>query len=99
VKPVRLRPTAKRDLRDATVWYRERDAELASRFLDEVYKTLELLQRFPHTGGPVFGVNDPDIRQLPVANFPYQIVFKRERDLTSVLAIAHERRKPGYWMS
>jgi plasmid stabilization system protein ParE len=92
-----LRRIAKRDLREAITWYRERDPDLARRFLDEVYSVLALLERFPHTGGPVSGIHDADIRQLPVSNFPYQVVFKRMVDRTSVLAIAHERRKPGYW--
>jgi toxin ParE1/3/4 len=97
VKPVRLRRVAKRDLREALAYYRERDADLARRFLDEVYRALELLERFPSTGGPVFGIEDPRIRQLPVNNFPYQVVFKRYEYRTAVLAIAHERREPGYW--
>jgi plasmid stabilization system protein ParE len=97
VRPIHLRRVAKRDLREAATWYRERDPNLAGRFLDEVYKTLALLQQFPHTGGPVFGVADPNTRQLPVDNFPYQVVFKRLPLRIAVLAIAHERRKPGYW--
>jgi len=97
VKPVHLRRAAKRDLHDAANWYRERDPELARRFLDEVYSTLALLERFPNIGGMVPGVEDPEIRQLPVNNFPYQIVFKRLQFRTTVLAVAHERRKPGYW--
>jgi plasmid stabilization system protein ParE len=97
VKRVHLRRVAKRDLREATAWYRQRDPQLADRFLDEVYKALDMLERFPHTGGPVFGIDDPATRQLPVDNFPYQIVFKRFAYRTSVLAIAHERKKPGYW--
>jgi plasmid stabilization system protein ParE len=97
VKPVSLRRIAKRELREAVTWYRDRDPELANRFLDEVYAALGMLERFPNAGGPVFGVNDPDTRQLPVDTFPYQIVFKRLKDRTAVLAIAHERRKPGYW--
>ena len=97
MKPVRLRPLAKRDLKEAVRWYRDRDPELANRFLDEVYKVLALLERFPETGGMAFGIDDPEIRQLPVDNFPYQIVFKRLPHRTSILAIAHERKKPGYW--
>ena len=97
MKAVRLRRAARRDLREAARWYLERDPEVARRFLDEVYRTIALLERFPATGGPVFGVKDPNIRQLPVESFPYQVVFKRFDDRTSVLAIAHERRKPGYW--
>ncbi len=97
MKRIQLRRVAKRDIREATAWYRKRDAELANRFLDEVYKTLALLESFPNTGGPVFGISDPATRQLPVDNFPYQVVFKRFADRLSVLAIAHDRKRPGYW--
>jgi plasmid stabilization system protein ParE len=88
---------AKLDLRDATAWYRQRDPNLATRFLDEVYKAIRLLEQFPNAGGPVYGVNEPHTRQLPVDTFPYQVVFRRFKDRISILAIAHERRRPGYW--
>jgi plasmid stabilization system protein ParE len=97
LKRVHLRTIAKRDLREAAAWYRERDPELANRFVDEVFKTLALLERFPNTGGPVYGIDDSAVRQLPVDNFPYQVVFKRFPSRTTVLAIAHERKRPGYW--
>src|SRR3712207_8406625 len=45
---------------------RERDPQLASRFLDEVYRTFALIEQFPDTGGPVYGMRDPNTRQLPV---------------------------------
>jgi plasmid stabilization system protein ParE len=97
VTPVRLRRIAKRDLREAVEWYRERNADVARRFIDEVYRALALLESFPGTGGPVFGVDDPDIRQLPVHNFPFHVVFKRFAARIAILAIAHDRRRPGYW--
>ncbi len=97
MKRVHLRRIAKRDLREAVRWYRERDPALASRFVDEVYRTLALLEQFPETGGRVFGNDDPATRQLPLHDFPFQIVFKRFPTRTSVLAIAHERKRPGYW--
>ena len=97
MKPIRLRRVAKRDLREAVRWYRDRDPELANRFLDEVYRALHLLEQFPNIGGPVFGVADVDTRQLPVDNFPYQVIFKKLEQRTAILAIAHERKKPGYW--
>lgn len=97
MKPVLLRRGAKRDFREAAAWYRERNADVADRFAAEVGRTLELLGQFPLTGGFVPGVDDPEIRRLPVHNFPYQVVFIRLPDRISVLAIAHDRRKPGYW--
>lgn len=97
MKPVRLRERARRELREATAWYRERNAEVADRFAAEVRQTLRHLEQFPDTGGIVSGVADPDVRQLPVHNFPYSVVFIRFTSHISVLAIAHNRRRPGYW--
>jgi len=97
VKPVKLRKIAKRDLREATLWYAERNADIAQRFADEVARTIELIERFPLTGAPVPGVEDPDIRRLPVHNFPFHVVFITFVNRVAVLAIAHDRRKPGYW--
>jgi plasmid stabilization system protein ParE len=97
VKRVRLRSAAKRDLQEATAWYRERNEEVAVRFGHEVAQTLEHLERFPSTGGFVPGLSDPEVRQMPVHNFPYHVIFMRAGDRISVLAIAHDRRRPGYW--
>lgn len=97
MKPVRLRAAAKRDLKEAAAWYEDQNAEIADRFAAEVTRTLELIEQFPMTGAPVPGVTDPDIRRLPVHNFPYHVVFLRLSDRIAVLAIAHDRRRPGYW--
>ena len=94
---VRLRLRAKRELREATEWYRERNAEVGERFAAEVRHALQHLEQFPSTGAFVPGVADSDVRRLPVHNFPYHIVFVRLADHISVLAIAHDRRRPGYW--
>ncbi len=58
------------DIREVVTWYRERDPALADRFLNEVHKTLAMLEAFPGTGGVVFGVVDINVRQLPIDNFP-----------------------------
>jgi plasmid stabilization system protein ParE len=97
LKPVRLRRVAKRDLAEAISWYRERNEEVADRFAAEVQRTIQHLEQFPSTGGFVPGVADPDVRGFPVHNFPYHVIFVRLADRISVLAIAHNRRQPGYW--
>jgi plasmid stabilization system protein ParE len=97
LKRVNLRRIAKQDIRKAVTWYRRRDPELADRFLGEVYKVLHLLEQFPNAGGPVFGIADQATRQMPVDTFPYHVVFKRFANRISVVAIAHDRKRPGYW--
>ena len=97
MKPVRLRAAAKLELRKIVTKYRDIDPALANRFLNEVFHTLALLERFPHTGSMVFGVSDTSIRQLSVLNFPYHIIFKRLPERTSVLGIRHYRQEPMDW--
>lgn len=99
MKRVRLRRIAKRDLREAIAWYRERNEEVADRFAAEVQRTLEHLEQFPSTGAFMPSVPDQDVRSFPVHNFPYHVVFLRLPDRISVLAVAHDRRRPGYWKS
>jgi plasmid stabilization system protein ParE len=94
---VHLRKAAREEFREALMWYRERSFEVAERFAAEVSRTLEHLERFSSTGASVPGVRDENIRRLPVHNFPYHVVFMRMSDRISVLAIAHDRRRPGYW--
>jgi plasmid stabilization system protein ParE len=97
LKRIRLRRIAKRDLREAIAWYQERSEEVAERFAAEVGRTLDHLEQFPLTGAFLPSFPDPDVRRLPVHNFPYHVVFIRLADRISVLAIAHDRRRPGYW--
>jgi plasmid stabilization system protein ParE len=97
VKPVRLRTAAKLELRKIATRYRDIDPELCDRFLNEVFRTLALLERFPHAGSMVFGIADASIRQLPVPNFPYLIIFKRLPERSSVLGIRHYRQEPLDW--
>ena len=38
------------------------------------------------------------IRSKAVRGYPYRIVYTVEPDTILILAYAHERREPGYWL-
>jgi plasmid stabilization system protein ParE len=97
LKRVRLRSRAKRDVREAYEWYLDRDEEVATRFTAEFERTLEHLERFPSAGSFVPGVPDPEVRRMPIDGFPYHVVFVRTVRWIIVVAVAHDRRRPGYW--
>jgi toxin ParE1/3/4 len=40
----------------------------------------------------------PAIRRIPVDGFPYSLIFREIRGNVQVLAIAHHRRRPLYWL-
>ena len=98
MKPLTFTAAAEAELRQATSWYTERDPRVGWRFTAEIRRTLELLESFPQIGGRVPAVADPALRRLPVHSFPYHVVFVDMDDHLEVVAIAHNRRQPAYFM-
>lgn len=98
MKPLHIVDPAEIEFQDATTWYRDRDPRVAERFVAETPRTLELIEAFPEIGGRVPGVDDEDVRQMPIHSFPYQVVFVRLRERLEVVAFAHNRRRPAYFI-
>lgn len=98
MKPLNVVEPAEAEYRDAITWYRDRDPRVAERFAAETRQALELIETFPQIGGRVPGVDDDDVRQMPIHTFPYYIIFVNFPDRLEVLAFAHNRRRPAYFM-
>jgi len=41
---------------------------------------------------------EPDIRRVPLHRFPLSILYRERPDGFQVLAVAHHRRRPQYWL-
>jgi plasmid stabilization system protein ParE len=41
---------------------------------------------------------EPDIRRVPLQRFPLSIVYRENPGGFQVLAVAHNRRRPQYWL-
>jgi hypothetical protein len=49
-------------------------------------------------GAPIPEIAGLDIRRTRVHRFPYHVAYMLvDGDELSVLAVAHDRRRPGYW--
>jgi plasmid stabilization system protein ParE len=99
VKKTRLAPEAEVELREAASWYKERDPEVARRFLGEARTVAGAIARrplrFPVLLEPAM---DPPIRRALFPGFPYAMIFLVVDDVIHVLAVAHQHRAPGYWL-
>ena len=42
--------------------------------------------------------SEGDVRSAPVKGFPYRLIYLVAPDIIWVLACAHTRRKPMYWV-
>jgi plasmid stabilization system protein ParE len=92
-KLVSIHPAALRDAESAIDWYRERSQRAAERFLDEVDHTVRRIEEQPAQ----FPRYELETRRAFLRRFPYFIVFRERGSDIEIVAIAHGRRRPGFW--
>jgi plasmid stabilization system protein ParE len=100
VTPVRFAPEVPDELAEAVLWYEARKQGLGSEFLDEVEATLPLIGSRPRSFPRLQAVDATlEIRRALLDRFPYALVFLVQEEEVRVLAVAHAKRRPGYWLS
>lgn len=91
---VSIAAEAEKELIEGAGFYAQQaSAELGHAFIAEFERTVELLRSQPKLGAPWRGAS----RRMPLRRFPYSVVYALFPDEIRVLAVAHQRRKPGYW--
>jgi plasmid stabilization system protein ParE len=96
----RPEPEASAELEAAAQWYEERRSGLGVEFIEAFDSALAQIARWPDVGQLVSGLpSDISARRQPFARFPYHVVYLTWQGVVRVLAVAHDRRKPGYWFS
>lgn len=67
---------------------------LALAFIDEAYRVLRVVTASPLMGSAF----DGRFRQYALRRFPYKVFYEVATSEVRVFAVAHHRRRPGYWM-
>ena len=96
MKRLVVTPAAQLELRAAANWYSEREAGLGEELVIEVDRTLTTMLAAPQRN-PSWRVGQP-YRKAFVHRFPYVVFYLETADDVRVLAIAHRKRRPGYWL-
>jgi plasmid stabilization system protein ParE len=89
---ITLHDDAAEELEESVVWYERRQAGLGSRFLHTVLTVFERILAAPAVGTPV-----QSARRVPVPGFPYSVFYRIRGEELLVVAVAHHRRRSGYW--
>ena len=97
-RQVRISVEAQAEMAEASRWYDEQRLGLGLDFLQSLERAIARIEGAQHAGVPVPGVADTDIRRVLVRRFPYHVVYIELPDRAQVLAIAHHRRRPRYWI-
>ena len=87
-------PAALEEAREAIAWYLAhaglRQAEALNREIDA--KTALLIAH------PLIGTPSPaKMRRMPLRVFPYTLHYRVESETIRIFAVAHQKRRPGYW--
>ena len=85
---------ARRELDDAMAWYEQRQRGLGLDLADEVERVLNRIQQDPAGGSPY---KDIGYRLRFVRRFPYVIYYLELDESIWIAAVAHGKRRPGYW--
>lgn len=92
--PIEFRPAAEREVRSARRFYRRKGGTALARFSLDLDAAVARVVAAP-TACPAYLLNT---RFCPLKKFPYYLVFRVEPTRVLVIAVAHNRRRPGYWV-
>jgi len=89
----RLDPAALAEFQEAAQYYEASKAGLGEKFRVAVETAIRSILLNPMRWRMV----DEDVHRAVVEIFPYHVLYTVEEHCILILAIAHVRRRPGYW--
>lgn len=94
MQEVEFLPAARMELLAAVDSYEAVSPGLGDQFLGEVMRAADRIVAFRDHGSPHLS----SARRVVLPRFPFDVVYLPDTDPVVIVAIAHHRRAPGYWM-
>lgn len=91
---VTFHEAAEAELVEAARYYETRVEGLGTALLLDVEHTVEQVRATPKA----FALVGIEVRHKRLRRFPYSLMYVIEPDRIRIVAIAHHRRRPGYWL-
>lgn len=92
-RALRFHPEAIEEAEAAQRWYLERSPVAARAFTAELGHAVEIVsespERWPHSSA--------NTRRYVFPRFPFSLVYRVKGNLLEIVAVAHHKRRPGYW--
>lgn len=92
---VTVHPDAQREFDETIAYYEEARTGLGREFRDEVMRFVARIAENPVR----YSARMPGVRRANLSRFPYNLNYTHEGDDIVIVAIAHNRRKPLYWLN
>ena len=96
---IRLDPAARDEFREAIQWYETARQGLGDEFRLEVESYVERAAARELPGTSLGSRHSHALRKLFLHRFPFALIFEIQADELVVWAVAHTKRRPGFWRS
>ena len=90
---VEFLPDAADEAAAAREWYAARSTGAANAFLIELDHAIEQIRSGPGR----WPLHVHETRRYLMHHFPFSVIYKEIGSTIYVIAVAHAKRKPGYW--
>lgn len=90
---VQFHPAAVEEVEATYRWYRERSSSASAAFRAELDRVVTLIAEAPER--PALYLHGT--RRVLLRRFPFAVVYRLTDASVQIVAIAHGRRRPGYW--
>ncbi len=93
LKLLQFHPAARREMIAAHGWYGRQSHVAADGLYNELLPALDRVQRQPR----LYPAHRHNTQRLVLRRYPFSIVYRELLNKIQIIAIAHAKRKPGYW--
>ncbi len=93
MKPYWFYPEARAEAEAAFEYYKGKSLVAALNFDTELRATLNSLRKHPH----LYAEYLRGTRRTLLGRFPYFVIYRELSGKIEIIAIAHAKRRPGYW--
>ena len=91
--PFRFHPAAAEEAAAAADYYNGKRDGLGLEFLLDLNDCINAARALPDSGSPY----EASTRRLLFRRFPFSLIYLADSNSIEIIAVAHQRRKPGYW--
>jgi toxin ParE1/3/4 len=91
--PLEFHPEARLEAIKAYDWYAERSQNVADAFGDELQDAGKAIHKSPEFWSHYLH----GTRRYLMKRYPFVIVYRVSKERIEIVAVAHGRRRPGYW--
>jgi hypothetical protein len=81
------------EYQQAIDFYNLQSEGLGHKFILEIDRSISIIKNYPDS----FNEYTKQTRKAIVNIFPYSIIYTFQNEIVTIIAIAHQHRKPNYW--